>query len=197
MTTQTPKIAIILSTTRDSRWGENPANWIKDKIESDGRMSADILDLKDYDLPFFNEPASNRWMPSQDPKAVKWQEDLAGYDGFVFVVAEYNHSISGVLKNALDQAFNEWNSKPAAVFGYGGTGAARAVEHLRLIAVELRMVNVASAVHLGGGEFIKAHPMGAGEGMGAVDEVLAPSAAGMIDELYWWADLLKGARAAG
>ena len=197
MTTQTPKIAIILSTTRDSRWGENPANWIKEKIDSDGRMSADILDLKDYDLPFFNEPASNRWMPSQDPKAVKWQEDLAGYDGFVFVVAEYNHSISGALKNALDQAFNEWNSKPAAVVGYGGTGAARAVEHLRLIAVELRMVNVASAVHLGGGEFIKAHPMGAGEGMGVVDEVLAPSAAGMIDELYWWADLLKGARAAG
>lgn len=196
MTTQTPKIAIILSTTRDSRWGENPANWIKDKIDSDGRMSADILDLKDYDLPFFNEPASNRWMPSQDPKAVKWQEDLAGYDGFVFVVAEYNHSISGALKNALDQAFNEWNRKPAAVVGYGGTGAARAVEHLRLIAVELRMVNVASAVHLGGGEFIKAHPMGAGEGMGVVDEVLAPSAAGMIDELYWWADLLKGARAA-
>ena len=69
-----------------------------------------------------------KWAPSKNPNAVKWQNDLDRYDGYVFVVAEYNHSISGALKNALDQAFNEWGRKPAAVVGYGGVGAARAVE---------------------------------------------------------------------
>ncbi|MGR3323414.1 MAG: NADPH-dependent FMN reductase [Pseudooceanicola sp.] len=193
MSTESPRIAVILGTTRDSRWGLKPAEWIKGKIEADGRMTADILDLADYDLPFFNEKASNRWMPSADPKAVKWQEDLAGYDGFVFVVAEYNHSMSAALKNGLDQAFNEWVRKPAAAVGYGGTGAARAVEHLRQIAVELRMVNVASAVHIAGGDLMKVHPMGGGDA--PISEIEANLGhAGLIEELYWWSDLLKGAR---
>ncbi|MCB1340841.1 MAG: NAD(P)H-dependent oxidoreductase [Pseudooceanicola sp.] len=194
----TPRIAVIIGTTRPTRFGEKPAEWIKDKIAADGRMSVDVLDLAEYDLPFFDEMASNKWMPSKDPKAVKWQQDLAKYDGYVFVVAEYNHSISGALKNALDQAFVEWGKKPAAVVGYGGVGAARAVEHLRTIAVELRMVNVASAVHIGGGELMKVHPMGGVKDgkIADIDTVLAPSAKALIDELYWWADLLKGARAA-
>jgi hypothetical protein len=43
---------------------------------------------------------------------LRWQKTLARYDGFVFVVAEYNSSITGVLKNALDQAYKEWGRKP-------------------------------------------------------------------------------------
>lgn len=197
MTNSKPRIAVILGTTRPTRWGHKPAQWIKAKIETDGRMAADILDLAEFDLPMFDEMASNKWMPSKDPKAVKWQETLAQYDGYVFVTAEYNHSISGALKNALDQAFNEWARKPAAAVGYGGVGAARAVEHLRTIAVELRMVNVASAVHIAGGELMKVHPLGgnADADISAIDAVLDPSVTAMIDELYWWADLLKGARA--
>lgn len=193
--TSKPRIAVIVGTTRPTRWGVKPAEWIKDKIEADGRMSADILDIASYDLPFFDEPASNRWMPSQNPQAVKWQQDLDQYDGFVFLVAEYNHSISGALKNALDQAYNEWNRKPAAVVGYGGVGAARAVEHLRTIAVELHMVNVPNAVHISGGELMKVHPMGGGQSeISAIEDKL--NAKGMIDDLYWWTAALKSARAA-
>lgn len=194
MSNPKPRIAVIIGTTRKTRWAMEPATWTKEKIEADGRMDAEIVDLAEFDLPMFDEPASNKWMPSADPKAVAWQKALDGYDGFVFIVAEYNHSISGPLKNALDQAFNEWGRKPAAMVGYGGVGAARAIEHLRTMAVELRMVNVAAAVHLAAGAFVQASPLGAGEGMAAVDEILAPSAAEMIEELYWWADLLKGAR---
>ena len=193
MNDQKPRIAVIVGTTRPSRWGMEPAGWIRDKIEADGRMSAEIVDLAAFDLPLFEEMASNKWMPSANPKAVAWQEAVDGYDGYVFIVAEYNHSISGALKNALDQAFVEWGRKPAAMVGYGGVGAARAVEHLRNIAVELRMVNVASAVHVAAGAFIQAHPLGQGQGMAAVDAMLAPSAEEMIGELYWWADLLKDA----
>ncbi|MGR3453637.1 NADPH-dependent FMN reductase [Pseudooceanicola sp.] len=191
--TSKPRIAVIVGTTRPSRWGVAPADWIKSKIEDDGRMSADIVDVAAYDLPFFDEPASNRWMPSQNANAVKWQKDLAKYDGFVFVVAEYNHSISAALKNALDQAFNEWNRKPAAVVGYGGVGAARAVEHLRAIAVELHMVNVPNAVHIAGGELMKVHPMGGGTAeIGEIEDKL--NANGLIDDLYWWTAALKTAR---
>ena len=194
--TDTPKIAVILGTTRPTRWGHNPAEWIKSKIEADGRMAVDLLDIASFDLPFFDEPASNKWMPSQDPNAVKWQQALAGYDGYVFVVAEYNHSISGVLKNALDQAFNEWNRKPAAVVGYGGVGAARAVQHLRNIAVELQMANVPSAVHIGGADLFAVHPLGGAEStLEQIEDHL--NAGALIDDLYWWATALKTARAAG
>jgi len=191
--TSKPRIGVIVGTTRPTRWGVAPAEWIKAKIEEDGRMSADILDIAAYDLPFFDEPASNRWMPSQNPNAVKWQQDLGKYDGFVFVVAEYNHSISGALKNALDQAFLEWNRKPAAVVGYGGVGAARAVEHLRAIAVELHMVNVPNAVHIGGGELMKVHPMGGGTApIAEIEDKL--NAKGLVDDLHWWTAALKTAR---
>lgn len=196
MSQQKPRIGVILGTTRPSRWGHKPADWIAKKINDDGRMTAEILDLAEFDLPMFDEVASNRWAPSQDPAAVKWQQTLDGYDGFVFVTAEYNHSISGALKNALDQAFNEWGRKPAAIVGYGGVGAARAVEHLRAIAVELRMVNVSSAVHISGGELMKVHPMGGnadGE-ISEIEDVLMPSATAMLDELTWWSEVLNAAR---
>ena len=91
----------------------------------------ELVDLRDFDLPFFNEKASNLWMPSEDPKAVAWQQKLATFDGFIFVTAEYNRSITGALKNALDQAYKESIHKPAAVLAYGATGGTRAAEHLR------------------------------------------------------------------
>ncbi|OWU83941.1 FMN reductase [Oceanicola sp. 22II-s10i] len=194
--TSKPRIAVILGTARPTRWGHKPAEWIRDRIAADGRMEVEILDLADYDLPFFAEPASNRWMPSKDPKALKWQADLDKFDGYVFVVAEYNHSISGVLKNGLDQAFNEWGRKPAAMVGYGGVGAARAVEHLRAIAIELRMANVANAVHIAGGELMKVHPMGGGTAeLTDIEPAIGASADAMIEELFWWSNVLKGARA--
>lgn len=194
--THKPNIAVIIGTTRASRWGHVPAEWIAGKITADGRMDATVVDLSDFELPLFDEMASNRWMPSSDDKAVAWQHEMAKYDGYVFVTAEYNHSISGALKNALDQAFNEWGRKPAAVVGYGGVGAARAVEHLRAIAVELRMVNVADAVHIGGETFFKVHPLGGDpKPLTDFDAVLQGSVDGMINDLHWWASLLKDARA--
>lgn len=117
-------------------------------------MDVELVDLRDHALPFFDEMASNMWMPTKNPEAIRWQQTVAKYDGYIFVVAEYNHSITGVLKNALDQAYKEWNRKPFTAIGYGGTGAARAVEHLRSIAVELQMVSTHAAVHIGGWDLI-------------------------------------------
>ncbi|WBU58087.1 NADPH-dependent FMN reductase [Paracoccus sediminicola] len=190
-----PRIAVIISSTREARFADKPAAWLMDQVGKRDDMDFELLDLRDFDLPFFDEAASNQWAPSEDSKAVKWQETLAGFDGFLFLVAEYNHSITGALKNALDQAYKEWNRKPAAAMGYGGVGAARAIEHLRNIAVELQMVPLRNAVHLGGGEFMKVSPLGQDGEMSEVTEVLKPSLDAMLDELVWWADATMAARA--
>ena len=68
--------------------------------------------------------------------------------GFVFVTPEYNHSTSGVLKNAIDFLYAEWNNKAMGVVSYGTAGGTRAAEHLRLIAGELKMADVRANVAL-------------------------------------------------
>ena len=104
-------------------------------------------------MPFFDEVASNAWMPSRNEVAQRWQQKIAEFDGYIFVTAEYNHSITGVLKNALDYAYVEWKRKPAAFVGYGSVGGARAIEHLRLIAIELQMAPTRTGVHIQGADF--------------------------------------------
>lgn len=189
-----PKIAVIISSTRDARFADKPAEWFMAKVGNHPELDFDLVDLRDQDLPFFNEKASNLWAPSEDPRAVAWQEKLASYDGFVFVVAEYNHSITGALKNALDQAYKEWNRKPLAAVAYGGVGGARAVEHLRLIGIELQMVPLRNAVHIGGSDFIKVSPMGENAPMSEIEDHLEGSLDGLLEELVWWTKAAKAAR---
>ncbi|QQA41825.1 NADPH-dependent FMN reductase [Pelagovum pacificum] len=193
--TSKPRIAIVIGSTRATRFADKPAAWLLEQAQARTDIEVELVDLRDFDLPLFDEPASDLWMPSESPEALKWQEKIATFDGFVFMVAEYNHSITGALKNALDQAYTQWVRKPFSAMGYGGVGAARAVEHLRGIGVELQMAPIRPAVHLGGGELMKVHPLGADGPMSDVHEVLAPSAAAMFDDLVWWANVLKEGRA--
>ena len=185
---------MIISSTRDTRFADKPAAWLMDKVKDHPDLEFDLIDLRDQNLPFFNEPASNLWMPSSDPNAVAWQEKLAGFEGFVFVVAEYNRSITGALKNALDQAYKEWNRKPFAALAYGSLGVARALEHLRLIGIELQMVPLRNAVHIGGGDFFKVSPLGSDAPMSEIEAHLEGSLNAMLDELAWWAKTLQTAR---
>ncbi len=190
-----PKIAIIVSSTRPTRFADIPTAWIKAQAEARGDMDVEVLDLRDYPMPFFDEVASNAWAPTQDPVAVKWQKKLAEFDGYIFVVAEYNRSITGALKNALDQAYVEWAKKPAGIIAYGSVGGTRAAEHLRLIAIELQMVPVRNGVHIGGGDFFKVHP--GFKGTGNLDDIagsIAPSATAMLDDMAWWAKATMAAR---
>jgi len=190
------KIAVIISSTRDTRFGEKPARWIFDLASQREDLDVELVDLRDFDLPFFNEVASNAWAPSQDPKVIAWQKKIAEFDGFIFVVAEYNRSITGALKNALDQAYVEWTRKAAAYVGYGSVGGARAIEHLRNISVELQMVPVRSGVHIGGSEFFTVWGGGKNEPMSAIEPVIMPSAKDLLDQLTWWTNATKTAREA-
>jgi NAD(P)H-dependent FMN reductase len=191
-----PRIAVIIGSTRSARFADVPAQWILKQAQARGDMDVDLIDLRDHPLPFFDEMASNMWMPSQNPEALRWQETIAKYDGYIFVVAEYNRSITGALKNALDQSYKEWNRKPFTAIGYGGVGAARAIEHLRLIGIELQMVSTHAAVHIGGADFMTIFPMGGNKPIEEIEANLLPSAQTALDELVWWSKAITAAKAA-
>lgn len=192
-----PRIALIIGSTRPSRFADTPAQWMLKQARARDDIDVELVDLRDHPLPFFDEAASNLWAPSQNPEAIRWQQTIGGFDGYIFVVAEYNHSITAVLKNALDQAYVEWNRKPFTAIGYGGTGAARAIEHLRGIGVELQMVSTKSAVHIGGGDFIAIHPFFGNQPIETIEANLLQSSGAALDELAWWARATMAARAAG
>ena len=113
------KIAVIVGTTRAARFGHKPAQWIADIASQRDDMVVEVLDLREYPMPFFDEVASNAWVPSQNEVARRWQKKIADFDGYIFVSAEYNRGVPAALKNALDYAYPEWNKKPAAFVGYG------------------------------------------------------------------------------
>jgi NAD(P)H-dependent FMN reductase len=192
-----PKIAIIVSSTRPTRFADLPTAWIKAQAEARGDMDVEVVDLRDYPLPLFDEVASNAWAPSQNPVAQKWQKKLAEFDGYIFVVAEYNRSVTGALKNALDQAYVEWAKKPFGAVAYGSMGGTAALAHLRTIGVELQMVPVRNTVHIGAGDFFRVHPGFGGSGnLADIEAGLLPSAKAMLDDVQWWAKatmLAKGA----
>lgn len=190
-----PRIAVIVGSTRKSRFADKPAQWILTKAEARGDWDVELVDIRDFDLPLFDEMASNAWMPSADPRAVAWQQKIASFDGYIFVVAEYNRSITGALKNALDQAYVDWNRKAFGIVGYGAVGGARAAEHLRTIGIELQMASTRSAVHIGGGDFFAVHPLGQqNKPMEAIEGSIGGSATAMLGELDWWTRATMAAR---
>lgn len=185
------KIAVIVGSTRAARVGHKPAEWIADIASQRDDMIVEVLDLREYPLPFFDEVASNAWAPSQNEVAQRWQRKVAEFDGYIFVSAEYNRGVPAVLKNALDYAYPEWNKKPAAFVGYGSVGAARAIEQLRLIAIELQMAPTRTGVHLQGADFMAVWK---GEKDIAELSYLRQNASDMLDQLVWWTHALKAAR---
>lgn len=191
----TPRIAIIVSSTRPTRFADIPTAWIKAQAEARGDMEVEVVDLRDYPMPFFDEVASNAWAPTQNAVAVKWQKKIAEFDGYIFVVAEYNRSVTGVLKNALDQAYVEWAHKPFGAISYGSMGGANALGHLQNIGVELQMVPVRNNVRIGGTDFFKVHPGFGGSGkLADIEATIAPSAKAMLDDVMWWAKATIPAR---
>ncbi len=193
MSAPQPHIGIVIGSTRDGRFGDKPAQWFHNLAQARSDLDFELIDLRDHPLPFFNEPVSPAWAPVQNEAARRWADKLATLDGLVVVTPEYNHGPSAVLKNAFDYAYKEFIRKPIGFVGYGGVGAARAIEQLRLVAVELQMAPVRNAVHVGMVEFLGIWKQGK-----TFDDYphLAQAASAMLDDLAWWATALKTARSA-
>src|SRR5580704_13109249 len=143
-----PKLAIVIGSIKPNRFAAHAAEWIEQIARQRRDFDVELVDLKDYPMPLFAEEASPLYAPSKNQVARRWQAKLAEFDAFIFTAAEYNHGPTAVLKNALDYAYAEWSNKPVAFVGYGGVGGARAVEQLRLHAIELQMAPIRSAVHI-------------------------------------------------
>lgn len=136
------KIAVILGSTRPGRRGKVVADWVLSRAAARTGAEYELVDLADYPLPHLDEPMPPSLGSYAGEHTKAWAAKIAGYDGFIFVTPEYNHSTSGVLKNALDYLYAEWNNKAAAFVSYGSLGGARAIEHLRGIASELQIAHV-------------------------------------------------------
>ena len=186
-----PNIAIIVGSTREGRFADKPAQWLAKIAKSRGDVEVEIVDLKDYPLPFLGEARPDADAASQEAAGKAWQAKLEQFDGYIFTAAEYNHAPTAVLKNALDSARAEWFRKPAGFVGYGGVGGARAVEQLRMIAVELQMAPVKSAVHIGWADYLPVM-----QGQKTLEELdhLNQNATALLDDVVWWARALKAAR---
>lgn len=136
-------IGIILGSTREGRVSPQVGQWILKQAELRGDANYEILDIKAFGLPLLGESADVG-------PATRWSQALAKYDGFVFIVSEYNHSMSAALKNALDSAKAEWANKAAGIVSYGSVGGARAAEHVRLVLGELQVADVRTQVLFSG-----------------------------------------------
>jgi NAD(P)H-dependent FMN reductase len=188
-------ISVIVGSIRQGRFSEKPAQWIFQHLKNRGGVDAQLLDLRDFPMPFFDQPVPPAvpGRPAYENEVVKkWTAEIARSDGFIFVTPEYNYGPSAVLKNALDWVYPEWNRKAAAFVSYGSAMGARGVQQLRLTAIELQLAPVRSSVHIPVAT-LWAHFQGGDVDAGLTE--LEGAAKTMIDDLLWWTAALKTARA--
>jgi NAD(P)H-dependent FMN reductase len=142
------RIGIILGSTRPNRNGEQVAKWTLDIASRRDDAEFELVDLRDYPLPHLDEPMPPSLGQYQYEHTKQWAQKIASFDGFVIVTPEYNHSTSGVLKNAIDYLYAEWNNKAVGFVSYGAAGGAHAAQHLHPVAGELQMADVRQQVTL-------------------------------------------------
>lgn len=190
------KLIVVLGSTRPSRISERIAKWVAAEAVNMLDTQVDLIDLKDYPMPFFDEPISPRYNPDRKPGEVvqKWMTKIAEGDAYIFVTPEYNHSMPGVLKNSLDYITVELSKKPATVVSHGTVGGARAIMHLKEVLSESGAAITPKQIALMGAkdklneagelsEEAKTNPYGP-----------ATALQGLLEELKWYSDALSAAR---
>jgi len=183
MTNEKLNIGIILGSTRVGRVSPQVGAWVKEIADKRNDANYEIVDIADFNLPFLGTTDGT------EPGISAWNQKLASLDGFVFIVQEYNHSITGALKNALDFAREAWNNKAAGIVSYGAAGGARAAEHLRGILGELLIADVRThptlSVFTDFADRFTFKPA----------ELHVPIVNQMLDQLLTWSSALKPVRA--
>ncbi len=189
---KTLNIKVIVGSTRPNRFSEKPAQWIFEEAKKREGLDVELLDLRDYPMPFFNEavsPSMSKESYSNEVVA-KWKEKVKEADGYIIATPEYNHGYPAVLKNALDYVYREWNNKPVGFVSWGSVAGARSVEQLRLVAIELQMAPIRNAVYIPNFWTLL------DESGKLKTDSLQKSADDLLTQLMWWASALKTAREA-
>lgn len=184
------RIAIVLGSTRPGRKADAIGRWVLQRASNRSHeldVTFELVDIADYALSHLDEQVPAIMGRYAHPHTMAWAKTIASFDGFVFVTPEYNHSTSGALKNAIDFLFAEWNDKACGFVSYGVQGGQRAVEHLRLVAGELKLADVRSQVALTlGVDTDHTGVITEGRQLQAFDS--------MLDELAGWARALRSLR---
>lgn len=183
------RIAIIIGSTRPGRKADAVAQWVFEHARQRTDAQFEVVDIASFNLPLLDEPVPPSMGQYSKQHTKDWAAKIDGFDGFVFVSPEYNHSTSGALKNAIDYLYKEWNNKAAGFVSYGSVGGARAIEHLRGIAAELQIATVRNQVMLSlftDFENFSSFKPGPHQ---------QKSLEGMLDQLIPWANALRSVRA--
>lgn len=185
------KILVILGSIREGRMAEPVGRWVVEGAAARPELDPELIDLKDWNLPFYAFARAPAMGDYQDPLQIRWAEKIASADGYILICPEYNHGLPAVLKNALDFVYAEWHRKPVAFVGYGGNGAARSIEQATMVARELRMAPLEASVHIMGvwGKVV--------DGVFTPDDKDARWTGHLYDELAWWGRTLKAGRERG
>ncbi|MEV0205353.1 NAD(P)H-dependent oxidoreductase [Streptomyces sp. NPDC050788] len=184
------RIALILGSTRPGRRGDQIAAWALQAARAHGGADYELIDLADHDLGNLDEPGNPNFQQYRHDHTRAWAALIDSFDGYVFLVPEYNHSYPGALKNALDYVYREWNDKAAGIISYGGwVAGARAAEALRLVLAELQVATVRAQ------PTISTHPS-FHTGTFVPQEGLDTAVDTMLDQLIAWSGALRGVRRA-
>jgi NAD(P)H-dependent FMN reductase len=173
--------------------------WVRARAEYLDAFAIEVLDLRDWPLPLFAEHIGTLGNlvdpPYSAPIVKQWNRKIAEADAYLFITPEYNHSVPSVLKNAIDNGFASFafRYKPAGFIGYstGIAAGTRAVEHLALIAVEAELIPLRNTVLI---PKVQAAFTASGD---PVDPEAAIALAILLEDLAWWAKVLRQARDAG
>jgi NAD(P)H-dependent FMN reductase len=193
------RLQIIIGSTRPTRAADRVAPWVIDRAKAHGEFDVEVLDLRDWPLPMFAEHFGTigdfKDPTYSDPIVKRWNQKIKEADAYLVVTPEYNHSVPGVLKNAIDSIFVSFaaRNKPQAAVGYSGGlgGGVRAIEHLAQIAVEAEIVPLRSSV------IIPQVAVAFDANGNPVNRLTDISLRVLLDDLAWWAGALKRARASG
>ncbi|MEY2570857.1 MAG: hypothetical protein QOE63_1207 [Acidimicrobiaceae bacterium] len=190
-------LQIIVGSTRPTRASDHVTPWVVKRATAHGAFAVELLDLRDWPLPMFQEHVGtigDMANPTfSEPIVREWNAKLGEGDAYLTVMPEYNHSVSGVLKNALDSVFitHATRNKPITSVSYsGGQGSGiRAIEHLAQIAVELEMAPLRATVPIANvaSAFDDDHEPN--------DPMLDIALQVALDDLAWWSGALEKARA--
>ena len=189
------KIQIIMGSTRQNRFSEKPARWLFELAKTRTDLEFELLDLRDYPLPFYNEPTPPSMIKGNYSSEVakRWAAKIGEGDGYIIVTPEYNHGYPGVLKNALDHVYDEWDGKPVGFMSYGSVMGSRSVEQLRQVAIELGLVPIEPALQVP----IQIFRDAAARKEGSVNDLFEPMtkfANSFLDEITSWTKKLKTLR---
>jgi NAD(P)H-dependent FMN reductase len=193
------KVLVIVGSTRPGRAADLVLPWLIARAHAHDGFDTEVADLRDWPLPIFAEHAGtigDLGDPTYSEPVVRaWNKKVKQADAFIVVTPEYNHSIPGGLKNAIDSVWLSFGfrNKPVAAVGYSGSigGGVRAIEHLAHVLIEVEAVPLRNTVVI---PFVRTAFGDDGEPVNPETDIRLRV---MLEDLAWWSSALEKARAAG